>query len=130
MKQALKLIASREIFLRVLALAFIATPQPASGALLPLFITHLPGGTTRDVGILAGLVAGLEIPFMLLGGYFNRTKPTWIIILNAGIIQAAYLFGLDLMLDRPGLGTIFVGVGCVLLFTLDNKGALHARSLL
>ena len=93
-KTALNLVASRQIFLRVLALALIATPQPTNGALLPLFITHLPGGTTADVGLLAGLVAGLEIPFMLLAGYFNRSKPTWIIIIVAGLTHATYLFGL------------------------------------
>jgi hypothetical protein len=31
---------------------------------------------------------------MLLGGYFNRSKPTWVIILIAGLAHAAYLFGL------------------------------------
>ena len=93
-KTALSLVAGRQIFLRVLALALIATPQPTNAALLPLFITHLPGGTTADVGLLAGLVAGLEIPFMLLGGYFNRQTATWKIILVAGLAHAAYLFGL------------------------------------
>lgn len=69
-KTALGLVGSRAILFRVLALALIAPSYSANATLLPLFITHLPGGSTTDVGVLAGLVAGLEIPFMLIGGFF------------------------------------------------------------
>lgn len=96
LQAAFKLIYSKRIFYRVLALGMIATVQPANGNLLPLFITHLPGGTTKDVGILAGLVAALEIPFMLLGGYFNHHMPLWKIIVVAGLVHGIYFLGVGL----------------------------------
>jgi hypothetical protein len=79
-----------------LALGMIATVHPANANLLPLFITHLAGGSTKDVGIISGLVAGLEIPFMLLGGYFNHRLPLWKIIIAAGLVHALYFVGLGL----------------------------------
>jgi predicted MFS family arabinose efflux permease len=94
LQEALWLVASRNVFLRIAALALIASPHPSNAALLPLFITHLPGGTTTEVGLIAGLVAGLEIPFMLLGGHFSRSYPTWVIIVAAGLCHALYLLGL------------------------------------
>jgi MFS family permease len=93
-KAALKLVGSKTILLRLLALSLIATPHPVNAALLPLMITHFSGGNTMDVGIMVGLVAGLEIPFMLLGGYFGQSKPIWFIIVCAGLVHASYLFGL------------------------------------
>jgi MFS family permease len=96
-KTAFGLVASKRIFYRILALGLIATVHPANSNLLPLFITHLPNGSTKDVGIVSGLVAGLEIPFMLLGGYFNHRMPLWKIIIAAGLVHAVYLFGLGLV---------------------------------
>jgi MFS family permease len=96
MKAAFGLVFNKRIFYRILALGLIATVHPANANLLPLFITHLPGGSTKDVGIIAGLVAGLEIPFMLLGGYLNHRKPLWSIIIAAGLVHAVYFFGLGM----------------------------------
>jgi MFS family permease len=96
MKAALRLVASKRIAYRILALGMIATVHPANSNLLPLFITHLHGGSTRDVGVIAGLVAGLEIPFMLLGGYFNHRKPLWMIIVAAGLVHVFYFLGLSM----------------------------------
>jgi predicted MFS family arabinose efflux permease len=93
-KTALGLVGSRAILLRVLALALIATSYSANATLLPLFITHLPHAGTTDVGVLAGLVAGLEIPFMLIGGYFSRNIALWKVIVAAGLVHVAYLLGL------------------------------------
>lgn len=96
LKTAFGVIASKRIFNRILALALIATVHPANSNLLPMFITQLPGGSPTDVGVLAGLVAGLEIPFMLLGGFLNHKMPLWKIIIAAGVVHAVYFFGLGL----------------------------------
>lgn len=94
LKIAFGLVATRQIFYRILALGMIATVHPANANLLPLFITHMHGGSTKDVGVISGLVAGLEIPFMLLGGYFNHRMPLWKIIIAAGLVHVAYFIGL------------------------------------
>jgi predicted MFS family arabinose efflux permease len=94
LQQAFTLIGSAYIFPRVLALAMIACVQGASMALLPLLITSLPLGNTAVVGWNAGLVAALEMPFMLLGGKFAKRFPLWQIIVLGGAVHAAYLLGL------------------------------------
>lgn len=91
LKEAFSLIASKHIAWRIAALALIASVQPANLLLLPLMITEMPGGTTRDIGIIAGLTAGLEIPLMLLGGYFASRVALWKIIVAGGIVYAAYI---------------------------------------
>jgi predicted MFS family arabinose efflux permease len=96
LKAAVTLVANRRIFYRILALGMIATVHPANSNLMPLFITHLHGGSTKDVGIISGLVAGLEIPFMLLGGYFNHRTALWKIIIAAGLVHALYFMGLGM----------------------------------
>jgi MFS family permease len=96
LKEAFALVYSKRIFSRILALGLIATVHPANASLLPLYITHLPGGSTTDVGLISGLVAGLEIPFMLLGGYLNHRMPLWQIIVAAGLVHVIYFLGLGM----------------------------------
>jgi MFS transporter, SET family, sugar efflux transporter len=63
------------------------------GFAVPLTIVTRLGGTLADVGIYAGIAAGLEIPFMLMWGYLgSRLTRETIIIGNA------LLFGLYVLL--------------------------------
>jgi predicted MFS family arabinose efflux permease len=93
-KTALGLIAGPAISLRILSLALIAIPLPVNDALLPLFITHLPHGTTADIGVIAGLKAALEIPFMVLGAFFIRRFSIWKTIAGGGLVHGFYLLAL------------------------------------
>lgn len=96
LSEALRQIAAPAIFKRLLALALIAVVHPVNSALLPLIIAGLPGGTTADIGILAGLVAALEIPFMLVGGaLLNRGLPVWAVIAAGGVVHATYIVALS-----------------------------------
>jgi Major Facilitator Superfamily len=91
LKEAFGLVFSKRIALRILALAMIASVQWVSGSVLPLMIVKMPGGSTGVVGIFAGLTAGLEVPLMLLGGYFASRYPLWKIIIAGGLVYALYL---------------------------------------
>lgn len=91
LKTAFKLIGSGAILSRLMSLALIGLAHPVNAALLPLIILEMDGGSTRDIGILAGLVAALEIPFMLLGGMLvKRIGILWVII-GGGILHAIYV---------------------------------------
>ncbi|TCU19185.1 MFS transporter [Rhizobium sullae] len=43
-----------------------------SGVLYPLIITHAAGGSAVDVGFVAGLIAFLEMPFVMMWGMLQR----------------------------------------------------------
>ena len=70
----LRLIASRPVLLRVLAISLGSGAHALHGLLHPLFMTGPAHGTLRDVGLFAGMLAGLEIPFMLVWAQVARKK--------------------------------------------------------
>jgi MFS family permease len=91
LKEAFGLVASKKISSRVAALAMIASAHPSNLLLLPLMIMTMQGGSTQSIGIIAGLTAALEVPLMLLGGYFASRIPLWKIIIAGGLVYAIYL---------------------------------------
>lgn len=91
LREAFGLISSKHIALRIAALAMIANVQPANLLLLPLMITEMPNGTTQDIGIIAGLTAGLEIPLMILGGFVASRVALWKLIVAGGAVFAVYM---------------------------------------
>lgn len=93
--EAMRLIVTRRIFLRIAALALIGMAHPLNAAVLPLLVEGTLHGTTRDIGLLAGLVAGLEIPFMLLAGAACRRMSPYVVIAIGGATYAAYVIGLS-----------------------------------
>ncbi len=102
--QAFTEVKNPKLLLRIASLAAIGTIHPANAALLPLQVLHI-GGTTTDVGLIAGLAAGLEIPFMLLGGYLAQRIALWRLIVAAGFLHAIYLV---LLGNSDGLSQIYV----------------------
>ena len=120
LKQAFKLIGSSSILSRVLSLAVIGITHPFNAAVMPLIILSLEGGSVRDVGLISGLVAGLEIPFMFLGGVMVRRYSLVKVIMFGGFCHAAYLIALAF---APSLGYIYAlciinAAGAAILLTL------------
>jgi cyanate permease len=91
LKEAFQLVSSKHIALRIGALAMIASAQPSNLLLLPLMVMTMQGGSSQSIGIIAGLTAALEVPLMLLGGYFASRIPLWKIIVAGGLVYALYL---------------------------------------
>ena len=120
LKEAMGLIFEARVFRRVMALSFIQGPHPLNAALLPLLITSLPHGTTADVGILAGVVAALEIPFMLLAATLNHRWHTWMLVVLGASSHITYLLCLGLVHNVAALYVLAVlnAAGASVLLTL------------
>jgi predicted MFS family arabinose efflux permease len=95
LRDAVALIFGANVFRRIVALAMIGAAHPVNMTIMPLVVIGIPGGTTRDVGLLAGLVAAMEIPFMLLGAALVRRWGIVPVILAGGAIYGLYLAGLS-----------------------------------
>ena len=120
LREAFALIFEGRVFKRVMALSFIQGPHPLNAALLPLLITSLPHGSTADVGILAGVVAALEIPFMLLAAALNRQWHTWVLVAVGGLSHITYLLYLGTVSSVHALYVLAAlnAVGASVLLTL------------
>jgi hypothetical protein len=101
LKDAANAVRSLPLMLRVAALSCIGAVVPANMALMPLLVVNMPGASLADVGLVAGVVALLEVPFMLLGAYLVQRWPLQRIIVAGGVIHAAYLAGLAFATNLP-----------------------------
>lgn len=93
---ALRAMTSLQIVMRVLAIACLTGVQSLSNTLYPLLITGKLGGTTTNVGFVAGATAAAEIPFMLLWGWAASRFSNKNVLLASGVVFSAYLAGLGL----------------------------------
>lgn len=62
------------------------------GVALPLSVVTRLGGSLADVGIYAGIVAAVEIPFMLMWGWLLSRVAREAIIVGNALLFAVYLF--------------------------------------
>ncbi|MDI6839047.1 MAG: MFS transporter, partial [Rhizobiaceae bacterium] len=93
-------IASGRVLPRVVAIALISSMLHINGAVLPLVVTGKAGGTAVDVGVIVGIVAFLEIVFIVFWGWVEaRTSARFAMIASASV-YAAYLVFLGLA-DAP-----------------------------
>jgi len=82
----------------IIGVTFIFTAIAVRTVSIPLLITSTLKGSFTDLGIFAGLAAGIEAPFILLWGYALRWLSKHTIIIIAALIYALYLF----LLSRAG----------------------------
>ncbi len=93
-------IASGKVLPRVVAIALISSMLHINGAVLPLVVTGKAKGTAVDVGVIVGIVAFLEIVFIVFWGWVEaRTSARFAMIASASV-YAAYLVFLGLA-DAP-----------------------------
>ncbi|WP_330217727.1 MFS transporter [Allorhizobium undicola] len=76
---------------RVVAIALISAMMHISGIVLPLVITGPAGAGPSDVGIIVGLIAFLEIPFILLWGTLERHSSSVHVLVLGGLVYCVYL---------------------------------------
>ncbi|WP_377291838.1 MFS transporter [Rhizobium sp. SG2393] len=72
MLASLKEVAAPRVLLRVIAIALIFSMLHVNDAVRPLIITLKAGGSVGDVGVVIGIVAALEIVFILVWGMSER----------------------------------------------------------
>ncbi|WP_180899573.1 MFS transporter [Martelella soudanensis] len=80
------------LWLRLLAVSLITAMLHMNAAVLPLIVTDQAGGAVADVGVLVGIVAALEIVFIIGWGYAERYVPQLAIFVIGTVIYALYLF--------------------------------------
>ena len=88
---AFSAVISPPIFLRVLAVALITSTLHVNATVLPLITTGAAQGKVSDIGVLVGIVAALEVVFILVWGWLQRSL-SHITALAAGtILYVLYL---------------------------------------
>ncbi len=88
------------VALRLMAIALICSMLHINDAVRPLIVTGKANGTVADLGIIVGIVAALEIVFILFWGKAERwLTPVRALALGAGL-YAAYLILQGLATER------------------------------
>lgn len=89
-------IAAPKVMLRVLAVALISQMLHVNDTVLPLIATGRAGGTAADVGIVIGIVALLEIVFIIFWGLMERHMARVTALALGAAIYCVYLVLLGL----------------------------------
>lgn len=87
---SLALLASSAILIRVLIVGLGNAAHTLHSVLHPLIMTDVAHGTMRDVGAYAGLLAALEIPFMILWAEVARRRSIGFALALALLVYALY----------------------------------------
>ncbi len=88
---ALAEVISPRVFVRVIAVALISSTLHVNGAILPLIVTGPAHGTVGDIGILVGIVALLEVVFIVVWGRAQRIMSNVTALAIGTIIYVVYL---------------------------------------
>jgi MFS transporter, SET family, sugar efflux transporter len=91
---SLKELSSPVMLARMFSVASLTGTVRLSSTIWPLILTVNLGGTTADVGVIAGLTALLEIPFMLIWAALLRKHSVVAILTATGLIYGGYMAAL------------------------------------
>ncbi len=120
LRAALAELLHAPLALRVLALGAVSSAGTVYWALLGLVLVPEVGRSASDVALYAGLVAGLEVPFMLVVPRLARRIPhSWMILFGSGV-YALHLLGLPLLAGRAWLWLLILpaAIGGAITLTL------------
>ncbi len=84
-------IFSPYVLTRIGVMALLLGLQRSNSVVSPLIITHAAGGSVVDVGFMAGLVAFLEMPFMMMWGALQRRFRSVHVLAVGALIYCLYL---------------------------------------
>ncbi|WP_047459328.1 MFS transporter [Rhizobium rhizogenes] len=93
---ALGEVVSPPILVRVIAVALITSTVHVSDTILPLIVTGAAHGTVTDIGILVGIVAFLEVIFIVVWGRAQRMMNHVTALAIGTVIYIVYLLLLGL----------------------------------
>lgn len=91
-REALSELVRADMLVRMIAMAAVTGTTRLAGTIWPLILTLELGGSTRDVGFIAALIAFIEIPFMLIAASLLKRFS-----LLALIVASAILYGLHMV---------------------------------
>nr|WP_062209553.1 MFS transporter [Aureimonas sp. AU12] len=84
-------VLSPRVFVRLLALALIASTLHVNAAVLPMIVTGAAGGDVTDIGVTVGAVALLEVVFIFVWAGIQRRIGNVRALIAGTVIYAAYL---------------------------------------
>lgn len=93
---ALGEVISPPVSVRVIAVALISSTLHVNGAILPLVVTGAAHGTVADIGVLVGIVALLEVIFIVVWGRAQRIMSHVTALAIGTVIYVIYLLLLGL----------------------------------
>jgi MFS family permease len=93
---ALGEVISPPVFVRVIAVALISSTLHVNGAILPLIVTGAAHGSVADIGVLVGIVALLEVIFIVVWGRAQRIMSHVTALALGTVIYVIYLLLLGL----------------------------------
>lgn len=100
---SLKQLGSKDVWPHVLAIALITSMLHVNGAVLPLIVTGQAGGSPADVGAVVGIVAALEVVFIILWGWIEARSSSVTAASISAAIYGLYLILLGLSHDRTSV---------------------------
>ncbi len=118
-RMALRSLAQPDLMLRLICLGAITSGGALYLALLSLLFAAAPGRGAGDSALFIGLVAAVEVPFMLMlpmvAGRYSKT----VLIVSGGAIYAVYLLLLPLLATSPAvwLLPVLAGLGGAAILT-------------
>ncbi|PZQ96588.1 MAG: hypothetical protein DI533_13340 [Cereibacter sphaeroides] len=111
LNQSLREIAKRPVLLRVIVLGAITSGSALYMVLISLVLSAAPGRGPSDVALFVGLVAGFEVPSMLLMprllGFASRN---WLIA-GGAICFAAFLLLIPILAPTPAIWALPILAG-------------------
>lgn len=84
-------ICAPRVLLRVISIALICSMLHLNDFVRALIITGPARGTVTDIGIVVGIVAGLEIVFIIMWGMVERRLAQTVTLATGAVIYAVYL---------------------------------------
>ncbi len=90
----LRVLGSPVLLGKVLGIALISQVLHVNAAVLPLIVTGRAGGQAEDIGYLVGMVAALEVVFMIFWAWAVRGHQTLSALLFAAVLYLGYMAAL------------------------------------
>ena len=110
---SLRHLGAVEVWPHVLAIALITSMLHVNGAVLPLIVTGQAGGRPADVGTIVGIVALLEMVFIVLWGWIEARTSAVLAVAASAAVYGLYLVLLGFSRDTTAvyLLTLVSGFG-------------------
>lgn len=90
---AIRELVRGDMILRMIAMAAVTGITRLATMIWPLILTLELGGSTRDVGFIAALIAFIEIPFMLLAASLLRRVSLLMLIVVSALLYGLHMVG-------------------------------------
>ncbi|MBC2773830.1 MFS transporter [Rhizobium sp. AQ_MP] len=92
-RDALRELVRADMLVRMIAMAAVTGTTRLAATIWPLILTLELGGSTRDVGFIAALIAFIEIPFMLIAASLLKRFSLLVLIVASALLYGLHMVG-------------------------------------